>query len=537
MANQKRTNLIKQDEVESKHRSKQQEPESTFDQFYDRNVDLFSLSETTFDPRMDEHAELLARAASHSDVAVHNLVMQLHQTYGNRYVQRLLNSNAVQAKLTVNAPGDIYEQEADRIADEVISAEKSQVHRQEEEEEEEKEEKEEEEEEEELQAQSAEGQPDTVSESIEARINNARGSGHTLSENARQPMEQAFGADFSDVRVHTDSEANLLNQQLSARAFTTARDIFFRQGEYSPGSDSGKKLIAHELTHVVQQNSGQIQRFKKQIVEEGTGKEKVEEVNIETLTLDACVHYREQELKNRADRKAGKERVTFPGLEFAPGEFNELLEKIASMEITEKRVICPEGNIQGTSNKEQILDFGMVNSCMTIGFLLDSGLAIGAHEALEHRVPGGLNRLITEAGTYKGNIKYVVAQGVTNQWAFPDDVNSELVGINAPTPYSSSPVQREWLEKRWNKFWGKEEKKKEKEEGEKEEEELPGHRFTMLLPREEAYTRIDTKEGEFENWLGSKFGCQAKFLPVLGRKVFLPDDPNYLTVEKLGDFL
>jgi hypothetical protein len=283
MANQKRANLKKQDEVESKHRSKQQEPESSFDQFHAWEPDMFSIAETPFVPRTDEHAELLAM--SPSDEARANIVLQLQQAYGNRYVQRLLKSNVVQAKLTVNAPGDIYEQEADRIADEVTSAEKSQVQRQEEEEEEEEEEVQaqrqeeeeelqaqrqpvEEEEEEEVQAQSAEGQPDTVSESIEARIGNARGSGHPLSESVREPMEQAFGADFSDVRVHTDSEANLLNQQLSAKAFTTARDIFFRQGEYSPGSGTGKKLIAHELTHVVQQEGNKSLKRRAKVNEE-----------------------------------------------------------------------------------------------------------------------------------------------------------------------------------------------------------------------------------------------------------------------------
>ena len=70
-------------------------------------------------------------------------------------------------------------------------------------------------------------------------------------------MEQAFGTDFSKVHVHTDSEADEFNQRLSARAFTTGRDIFFRQGEYSPGSDSGRKLIAHELTHTIQQGASE----------------------------------------------------------------------------------------------------------------------------------------------------------------------------------------------------------------------------------------------------------------------------------------
>jgi len=70
------------------------------------------------------------------------------------------------------------------------------------------------------------------------------------------------------VRVHSDSEANLLNQQLSAKAFTTARDIFFRQGEYSPGSGTGKKLIAHELTHVVQQEGNKSLKRQAKVNEE-----------------------------------------------------------------------------------------------------------------------------------------------------------------------------------------------------------------------------------------------------------------------------
>ena len=75
---------------------------------------------------------------------------------------------------------------------------------------------------------------------------------------AREQMEPTFGADFSGVRVHADTEADTLNRAVSARAFTTGQDIFFREGEYNPGSSSGRELLAHELTHVVQQNSNQI---------------------------------------------------------------------------------------------------------------------------------------------------------------------------------------------------------------------------------------------------------------------------------------
>src|SRR2546425_936300 len=66
-------------------------------------------------------------------------------------------------------------------------------------------------------------------------------------------MESAFGEDFAGVRVHADPEAHALASRLEALAFTTERDIFFAQGTYSPGSSSGRALLAHELAHVVQQ--------------------------------------------------------------------------------------------------------------------------------------------------------------------------------------------------------------------------------------------------------------------------------------------
>jgi hypothetical protein len=95
---------------------------------------------------------------------------------------------------------------------------------------------------------------------LETSINQARGGGQPLGDNIRKPMEQAFGADFGGVKVHTDSRSDQLNQSIQARAFTTGQDVFFRQGEYNPGSRGGQELIAHELTHVVQQNSGAVQR-------------------------------------------------------------------------------------------------------------------------------------------------------------------------------------------------------------------------------------------------------------------------------------
>ncbi len=94
-----------------------------------------------------------------------------------------------------------------------------------------------------------------VSQDIETAVTSAKSGGSVLEDNVRQPMEQAFGADFSGVKIHTDSNADTLNRSLSARAFTTGQDIFFRQGEYNPTSTSGQELLAHELTHTVQQGA------------------------------------------------------------------------------------------------------------------------------------------------------------------------------------------------------------------------------------------------------------------------------------------
>lgn len=95
---------------------------------------------------------------------------------------------------------------------------------------------------------------------VERTIDQARGGGQGLEHSVRRQMESSFGADFSGVRVHTDARADGLNHALSARAFATGQDIFFRQGEYNPGASAGRELLAHELTHVVQQGGGGLAR-------------------------------------------------------------------------------------------------------------------------------------------------------------------------------------------------------------------------------------------------------------------------------------
>jgi len=175
-----------------------------------------------------------------------SVLLALQQTHGNQYVQRVVTG--IQAKLTVGKPGDIYEQEADRVADAVMRMPEPGVQRQPEEEEEE-------EEEEILKTKDVSGPTPEVASDFESRIHALWGGGQPLPEAVHTHFEPRFGHDFNNVIVHTDAETDKLARALNARALTVGQDIFFRQGTYNPGSSGGQELVAHELTHVVQQSA------------------------------------------------------------------------------------------------------------------------------------------------------------------------------------------------------------------------------------------------------------------------------------------
>ena len=177
----------------------------------------------------------------------------------------------VQAKLTVGQPNDQYEQEADRVAAQVVSSinqpSSQSVQR------------EVDTDDEDIQRKPLESiqrspvQPqgprhnflqrdgDTgihsgpVSADFERDLNQARSGGKPLAPALQRKMGGVMGADFSGVRVHTDNRADRLNHIIQAKAFTTGQDVFFRQGAYQPESRSGQGLIAHELTHTLQQGA------------------------------------------------------------------------------------------------------------------------------------------------------------------------------------------------------------------------------------------------------------------------------------------
>ena len=97
-------------------------------------------------------------------------------------------------------------------------------------------------------------------ENFENRLNQTRGGGSPLPEDTQQFMETRFGANFSAVRLHTGTESRQLNRQINAQAFTQGQDIYLGEGKDDVESSEGKHLLAHELTHVVQQTGGAVRR-------------------------------------------------------------------------------------------------------------------------------------------------------------------------------------------------------------------------------------------------------------------------------------
>ena len=210
------------------------------------------------------------------------------------------NAHAVQPKLTIGQPNDLYEKEADAMADQVvqrlsspeaiqtkyiasassilpfIQAKCAGC------------------EEEEKVQRKGEGSGGLASPTIESQLNTSKGSGNALPDNTRQQMETSFGADFSGVKVHTGSSAIQMSKNLNAQAFTQGADIYFNEGKYNINSKSGQHLLAHELTHVVQQGSA-----KNNIPSQPSIQKTSEHQVMRSLALDSTVKICHRELVSR----------------------------------------------------------------------------------------------------------------------------------------------------------------------------------------------------------------------------------------------
>ncbi len=185
---------------------------------------------------------------------------------------RSLGSPRIQAKLRIGQPNDKYEQEADRVAEQVMrmpdlrspvaaitrpvrSPVVQRVCSECEEELQAQPIKEEKQDTEKVHTKSITPPSSESSESLESRLVNRKGSGSLLAGPTRRFMEDRFSKDFSKVRIHTDGEANKMNHILRSHAFTTGNDLYFASGQYRPGTPKGNQLIAHELAHVIQQTN------------------------------------------------------------------------------------------------------------------------------------------------------------------------------------------------------------------------------------------------------------------------------------------
>lgn len=235
-------------------------------------------------------------------------ILSLQRTVGNQAVEKLLKSHVIQAKLTIGQPGDFYEQEADRVAEEVMcrpdpsNADKNglsdcskfpriqrlcaeceaDLHRQTPPISSIQRKCDQCEKEDELQRKEITGENASAGGLFQNYIGSLSGSGQSLSEEVRNYYEPRFGYDFSQVRIHTDSAAAKSAQSINALAYTSGTNIVFNSQQYSPDTDNGKRLIAHELAHVVQQKGSEMVQRKKL-----TAEEKKEDLKSDFLKDDA----------------------------------------------------------------------------------------------------------------------------------------------------------------------------------------------------------------------------------------------------------
>jgi Domain of unknown function (DUF4157) len=180
-------------------------------------------------------------------------ILQLQKTIGNQAVQDLLRSRAIQAKLAISQPGDPYEDEADRIAGQVMRMPDMPIQR--------------------TCSEGGSGastcsacerkeqvvvrrrtdQSSARAGSIADDFVRNLGPGQPLDSATRVHFEPRFHRDFGDVRVHAGSRAAEMARQIHARAFTAGPNIVFGRDQYQPQSRAGQRLLAHELAHTLQQ--------------------------------------------------------------------------------------------------------------------------------------------------------------------------------------------------------------------------------------------------------------------------------------------
>ena len=332
---------------------------------------------------------------------------------GNQRLLRLGNRGLLQRKLTINQPGDMYEQEADRIADRVMrmadpasestsressssrlansilqrcscgasssSGEECQECK--------------------SKATHIQRSSDSPSSSTEAppKVHNVLQSpGRPLGAATRSFMEPRFNADFSDVRVHTDARASESAKEIGALAYTVGRDLVFAAGQYEPGVTAGQKLIAHELSHVIQQGQGgqasvqmkcEPQGLERQKFLQATGftSSKDAPLGLTPLALDTVTYPEVKAVQHRAATKASAAQWTLSPTQTAlPDPIPSYFTTAGWFkEATSKEIVVPEGPCQGkfqeatyilSNNVSELIRQGELEHCADYQYAFDISL-------------------------------------------------------------------------------------------------------------------------------------------------------------------
>ncbi len=182
---------------------------------------------------MGNHSEKNTKSGIHRQHddwdEVHNQMLEVQQ-------KALIQKKS----LALSVPGDTDEKEADEVARKVAGGESAQIH----------------------------GSGGTINRSgsgnaevtpeFESKLSSSKGSGQSLGDSTRNEMESKMGADFGGVKVHIGNEAHAMSESINAKAFTHGQDVYFKNDEFNPGTMQGKELLAHELTHTVQQGKGKV---------------------------------------------------------------------------------------------------------------------------------------------------------------------------------------------------------------------------------------------------------------------------------------
>lgn len=181
------------------------------------------------EPGRDDKGFLQGSENEHTHSPAANPILNLQRTAGNRAVQKMLGVAPTKPGLRVSQPGEPEEVEAERISRRVAGvsdAEAGMAPRQ---------------------------ADDVASPDRDSSVN--LGPGRPLDASLRKDMEAHLGHDLSGVRIHADAQAAQSARSLDARAYTVGKDVVFAGGEYAPEKKEGKRLLAHELTHVIQQGA------------------------------------------------------------------------------------------------------------------------------------------------------------------------------------------------------------------------------------------------------------------------------------------